>query len=652
MLYKVKKYKIVPRAVPQNIYEKLDEEQQNAVLNSEGRSIIIAGPGSGKTRVVTYKIVHLISGGVSPKKILLMTFTKAAAKEMISRARQVTGRDLNEMVAGTFHSVCNLFLRKYAQHIGYDNNFTILDRDDSKDLMRLVRSRVLSRMPSEMKKLIPHPEVLVSINSYMMNTLSDLSTAIKRKNPMLLDNYEIISEILAEYSIEKKKQNVMDFDDLLVNTLRLLQEKPKVKERLSEQFEWILVDEFQDTNKVQYMIVEELASKHGNIFVVGDDAQSIYSFRGARFENVEDFINVPGTRIFRIQTNYRSTQSIVDLVNALIPTRSVPKVLKAVRPGGEKPVVVKTFDEEEQAQFVGQRIEELVEEGLKFSDIAVLYRTHKFSMRIEMELASRGIPYRILSGLRFVELAHIKDVLAFLRIVLNPLDAVSWVRVSKLFEGVGDKTASKLADTVSRYIQSGVSYLDAIDAVRSSRRTRLHRLKEILENMKDMQNPGEMIDFLMDDFYEEYLSYRYEDAEERAQDVRKLSDLASRYENLERFLSDITTAEGVESEGEVSEHDSVTLSTVHQAKGLEWKAVFVISVNPGDFPNVMALREGNLDEEERLFYVAITRAKDQLYIIHQIFGSANPYVENYIKFSKGMNFVEKIPEDLVEFWEV
>ncbi len=646
-----KKYVLKPRPVPQKIFTDLDNEQQNAVVNSSGRSIVIAGPGSGKTRVVTYKIVHLISQGVPPSRIMLVTFTRAAAKEMIERAKVATGRDLEEMVAGTFHSVCNLFLRKYATRLGYESNYTILDRDDSKTMMKHARAIVLERLPKELRKNIPKEGLLLHIHSYMMNTLSNFEKALKDLAPYFMEISSIIAEIFAEYNLEKKKQNTMDYDDLLVNFLRLLKEYPKIAERLSERFEWILVDEFQDTNIVQYYIVEELAKVHGNIFVVGDDAQSIYSFRGARFENVMDFMKIEGTKVFKIQTNYRSTGNIVKLVNALLPRSAVPKILRATREGGVKPVVVTTMDSRDQAMFVGQRIEELLEEGVPPREIAVLYRSNYMSLDIQLDLSARSIPFRVLAGRSFLELAHIKDVLAFLRIVQNPKDVVSWVRAAKLFEGVGDRTASKLAQLASKYVDSGLDYTEAIKQVRASRKTTLSKMEEILSEIKEMSSPEEMINTVLSHFYSDYLLMRYEDAYEREKDLEKLSELASRYNSLERFLSDLSLTEEISPEI-YEDKEKVTLTTIHQAKGLEWNTVFVVSVNPGDLPNAKAIQEGHLDEEERLFYVAITRAKERLYIIKQALGTAMPYVGNSIRFARDLDFIERIPEDLVEFWEV
>ncbi len=642
-----KTYTLRPQPIPKKIYDDLDEEQRNAVLNSSGRSIVIAGPGSGKTRVITYKLIHLISQGIKPSEILLVTFTRAAAREMIERAKSATGSDLKDMVAGTFHSVANLFLRRYSKLLGYDPNYTILDREDSKNLMTHVRGRVLERYDESLRRSVPKASVLLDIHSYMMNTMCDLERAISEKSPMFFESSDILDEIFQSYDSDKKKQNVMDYDDLLVNFLRLLQERDEVRERLSRRFKWILVDEFQDTNLVQYSILEYLASHHENIFVVGDDAQSIYSFRGARYENVRDFMSVKGTSVFKIQTNYRSTDKIVNLVNHLVPRSAVPKVLRAVRRGEKLPVLVETFDEVDQAKFVAQRIEELSEEGVSLEEIAVLYRNSSSSVYLEYELSGRRIPYRLLSGKRFTELAHVKDVLAFLKIVQNPRDLISWIRVAKMFRGIGDRTASRIAMHVS---EEG-DLERALRSFKPPRKSDYENLVNVITHLSKIENPADMIESLLERFYSDHLYTSYPDAESRKGDILKLMELARRYESLERFLSDISMAEDFSPEnGENVER--VTLSTVHQAKGLEWKVVFVVSVNTGSFPNWLAMREGKLDEEERLFYVAITRAKDELYIVHQVLDTPYPIRGNSFRYGKGENFVERIPEDLVEIWDV
>jgi len=655
MVNVVKKYVIKPQGIPENIYKSLDAEQLNAVLNARGRSIVVAGPGSGKTRVITYKIAHLIHQGVKPSEILLVTFTRAASKEMIERAKTVTGKDLSDMLAGTFHHVCNVFLRKYAPLVGLDRNYTIIDREDSESLVRHARSKILEKMGRELRKYFPQPSVLMSIFSYMKNTLKTLKESIITHNPKFLELEPQISEIYEEYSKEKLNQNLLDYDDLLIYALKLFEENDGIRMREARRFKWILVDEFQDTNYVQYKLIEILASEGGNVMVVGDDAQSIYSFRGARYENVEDFMKIPGTMVFRIQTNYRSTEKLVDFINHMLPRRSVPKELRAVRRNGFKPVVVETWDRYEEAHFVVQRIMDHIENGVKPGDIAVLYRSHSHSFEIQMELSRLGVPYRILSGPRFTETAHVKDVLAFLRIVHNPKDKPAWIRASKLFYGVGDRTASKIADSVVAAIDEGLEPFETMLHIQTTRTSDLSKFKEIVMKIKDIRKPHSILKVIYEDFYAEYLENTYPDFRERRMDVERLMDIAERYESIEKFLTDLSISETVDIQRMVEERDEkITLTTVHQAKGLEWKVVFVISVNPGDFPNGMAIMEGNLDEEERIFYVAITRAKDFLYISHQISGSPYPFRGNRFIMRRGgdEDFVARIPEELVERWEV
>jgi len=460
-----------------------------------------------------------------------------------------------------------------------------------------------------------------------------------------------IAKVFELYEEEKRSQNVVDYDDLLFLAYRLFEEHPKIRDHEAERFLWILVDEFQDTNYVQYKIVEHLASKHGNIMVVGDDAQSIYSFRGARYENVEDFMRVEGTKVFKIQTNYRSTESIVKLVNGMLPSRAVPKELKPVKKDGMKPVVVKTWDRYEEARFVAQRILELFDEGVKPEEIAVLYRSHSHSLELQMELARSKIDYRILSGPRFTESAHVKDVLAFLRIVMNSKDKSAWIRAAKLFYGIGDKTASKIADYAYSCSEEGVDPFEELSKLNLPGDFR--NFIEILRALRGMEKPAEMIEKVLSDFYSEYLERTYPDFRERQLDVERLIEIASRYRSVEQFLTDLSVAENVEIQRMGSqENGKITLTTVHQAKGLEWKVVFLISVNPGDFPNYLAVLEGNIDEEERIFYVAITRAKEQLYISYQASGVSYPFRGNKLLLRSGENFVDKIPPHLVEYWEV
>ncbi len=436
---------------PSSLFEnELDEEQREAVIKSEGRSIIVAGPGSGKTRVITYKIAYLLNNGVEPENILLVTFTRAASREMIERVKNVTHRNMDKMLAGTFHHVCNSILRKYATILDYKNNYSILDKEDSKDLLKMAKSEYVKEISDNYK--LPKEEVIMKIISYSCNTLTSLRESILQRAPYLLNFERDIEQIWSIYAQLKKDMNAMDYDDLLVNTLVLFKTHPEVLTKCSSQFKYVLVDEFQDTNKIQIELVEALSSVHGNLIVVGDDSQSIYSFRGALFKNIKDFIEDDRTKVFKIQSNYRSTSDIVGFINHLIPSNSVPKALKPIRKSYLKPFVVETFDDLEQADAVTKIIEDKLKEGLDYKDIAVLYRSHSLSMVLQQKLDSKGIPYRILSGLRFIETAHIKDILAFLKVLNNPLDKISWIRALKLFPGIGNKTASKIYEEIETKI--------------------------------------------------------------------------------------------------------------------------------------------------------------------------------------------------------
>ncbi|HCI29458.1 MAG TPA: ATP-dependent helicase [Fervidobacterium sp.] len=625
----------VPRTDASFLNE-LDEEQKSAVVEPGGKIVVIAGPGSGKTRVITYKIAHLLITGIKPSEILLVTFTRAAAREMIERAQRVTKTDLNDMLAGTFHHVCNTLLRKYGNAVDLKPNFTILDEGDAKSLMKFVRSRFVTS--KQMNKALPTNNELYSLYSYMNNTLSTPYEVVLKRAKRWINVIDVIERIFQEYTLEKGKQNVVDYDDLLIKMLQLLENNEHIREAISSKFRWILVDEFQDTNIVQLKIVQLLSQVHGNIFVVADDSQSIYFFRGARFENVREIMN--NAKTFKIQTNYRSTDKIVDLVNSVIPRSSVPKRLRSVRPGSQKPIVVNTYDHFDEASFVAQQIISYVDEGANYSDIAVIYRAHSHSLELQLELAKRSIPFRILSGIRFTESAHAKDVIAFLKLMVNPFETISWMRILKLSENVGDATAEKIANQ----ILSQESPIDAFLAM-GIKSANIVEIKEIMDYCRG-KLPSEQIERFYEGFYKNYLEVEYVDFRDREEDIERLIEMAKFYDSTQDFLNELLISEDVGRQTE--DEGKVTLTTVHQAKGLEWKVVFVIGVNPGDFPHFLAVKDGTLDEEERLFYVAITRAKDYLYISHSVLSRSN-----YRGFKDvDRDFIEDIPPQLVEFWRV
>ena len=652
MKEKAKKYHLKPNPVPEFINNALDDEQLDAVLNSSGRTLIVAGPGSGKTRVITYKIAHLVASGVKPENILLVTFTRAASREMIERARRASGSDLKGMLAGTFHHICNYFLRKYSHRIDINANFTILDREDAKDLIKHCRSQLLEELSKKGASILPGAGVLQSIYSYAINCGLSLREAIVHQSKKFLGVEEHIEEIWKRYSILKIENNSLDYDDLLVKALQLFETNLEALEIESTRFRWILVDEFQDTNILQYKLVELLSHVHGNLVVVGDDAQSIYSFRGARFENVFDFLNSGNTKIFKIQTNYRSTPEIVKLINNIIPSNAVEKSLKAVRESGPLPVVAETWDNMEEANFIAQKIEEHINDGILPEKIAVLYRSHYHSLELQMELDRRKIDYILFSGPKFVETAHVKDIIAFLKVLVNPADQLSWGRILRLFPGVGSTTSLRIIETIRLSLGNEDKILETLRKFDGSR-IKLGKLIKIFETMNEDKQPVNAIQTIFHTFYSNYLDEKYPDARERKLDIERLMEISERYSGISELLEDLAVSEKVDIERERIERESkVVLSTVHQAKGLEWDVVFIIAVNPGDFPSYFALNEGNIDEEERIFYVAVTRARDYLYIIRQKGGRSRPMMGNRYVFRSGYDFIAKIPEDTVEFWDI
>ncbi|PNR97142.1 ATPase AAA [Petrotoga sp. 9PWA.NaAc.5.4] len=627
----------------------MDEEQIEAVIKSRGKSIIVAGPGSGKTRVITYKIAYLFHLGIKPENILLVTYTRAAAKQMIERVKQVTNVDTKNMLAGTFHHICNTILRKYATVIGYRNDYTILDSQDSKDLLKIARSEYVQEVDDRYK--LPKEEVIMKIISYSCNTLTSLRESLSEVAPYLLEYENDIEQIWSIYSRLKKDMNAMDYDDLLVNTLQLFMTHRDILKKIAEQFQYVLVDEFQDTNKIQIDLIKALSSVHGNLIVVGDDSQSIYSFRGADFKNIKKFIEEEDTKIFKIQTNYRSTAELVNFINYLLPSNSVPKTLKSYRKSYLKPFIIETFDDLEQADAVVKIIKEKVEEGLNYEDIAIIYRSHSLSMAVQQKLDVSGIPYKILSGLKFTETAHIKDIISFLKITYNIFDRISWMRILKLFAGIGDRTATKIYNRIEETLMNEPTknFLEVLETTPLSKNKDALKFLQKLFESKD-KKPNEVIDLIYEDFYKEYSYLSFDDAKLRNMDIERFSEIASRYNSIASFLDELTLSEDVRiiESGVNEKKDLITLTTVHQAKGLEWKVVIIISVNPGDFPNGLAIKENKLDEEERLFYVAITRAKDELYIIKQLTGTTNPFIKNSFFFVKKENdFIKKIPDEII-----
>jgi len=600
----------------------LNPEQLEVVTSGAGPILVIAGAGSGKTRALTYRVARLIESGVDPGRILLATFTNKAARSMLSRVESLVEVNLGNIWSGTFHHVGNRILRRHARLLGYENNYTIIDDGDSKQLL----NATITELGITKSDQFPRGNILGNIISLSTNTKITIDDVVQQKYPYYFKYIIDILKVALRYRIRKKELNVMDFDDLLCKWEELLVNFPDVLEKLSERFLHILVDEYQDTNIIQAKILDLLAQNHRNLMVVGDDSQSIYSFRGADFTNIIRFPEkYPDAHIFKLETNYRSTREILHLANMSIVNnvKQIQKELRAVRGKGIKPIFVPTRDVIQQADFVSQRINELIDEGILFSEIAVLYRAHFHSMELQMELVRRGIPFEIRSGIRFFEQAHIKDVTAFMRLMLNPLDELAWKRILTLYHKIGQVTAEKIWLFISTQKDpiSTVFSEDFINCAGSAAIPGLTRFRKTLKNIIDLEGASAIINTVLESGYREYLKGKYQDTTAREEDLSQLANFSSKFNSLADFLNDLALLTNITEETEPGRlkngEKKIVLTTIHQAKGLEWSVVFMICCSEGKIPLARALKEpGGEDEERRLFYVATTRAKDQLYFCH------------------------------------
>ncbi len=633
----------------------LNPQQLEAVTAEGGPILVIAGAGSGKTRTVTYRVAWLIESGVPAERILLVTFTNKAAREMLHRVEILVGGQARKIWGGTFHHIGNLLLRRHAHLLGDGNNYIIIDREDSKDLLDvcLTDLKIDTR-----KERFPKGAILSDILGLSLNAQRGIHEVVEKKYPFFTSLVPIIEKVARQYRSRKRKLNLMDYDDLLGNWKALLDKHPEVKDSYCRHFRHILVDEYQDTNKIQADLIDIMASYHRNLMVVGDDSQSIYSFRGANFANIIDFPKrYPDVKIYKLETNYRSSPEILHLTNNVIShnKRQFPKTLRPVRKTRSLPAVVPLKDATQQAEFVAQRILELRDEDYSLNEIAVLYRSHYHSLELQMELTRRGIPYVVRSGLRFFERAHIKDVISYLKVSLNPVDELSWKRILKLLPGVGNATAERLW----QYIASAP---EPLKSIRSQKLPSLFprgippewntftSTITKLRNLTLRRNPGEMIQNVLQGSYGGYLRGRYPDYAERTEDIYQLSNFASQYRSLRKFLSELALLGTVESEVVVvggEEDEKVILSTIHQAKGLEWSAVMVIWLSEGRFPAARALESGeSLEEERRLLYVATTRAKEDLCLCYPIMGGR----WGQAPIMKRSRFIQELESDTYEEW--
>ena len=631
----------------------LNEGQLAAVQAADGPLLVLAAAGTGKTRTLVYRTAYLVERGVPPWRILLLTFTNKAAREMLERAQSLVGPDAGGVWGGTFHHMANRLLRRHASLVGHKSDYTILDRDDSRTLVaNSIKARKLAN------REFPKPAVLLSLFSASANTEVPLSGMVEERFPDLAVDHDAVVQVHKDYEAKKRELDAMDFDDMLVKCLRLLQENESVRQRYQEQFQHILVDEYQDTNTIQSQMVDTLAEASGNLFVVGDDFQSIYSWRGADYRNIMSFgRRHEGAGVRKLETNYRSVPEILAVANACIAgnPEQYQKVLRPTREAYEKPVVAHLRDGETQAGYVVEQIRALRRSGYKASDIAVLYRAHYHAMELQMAMTREHVDYMITSGMRFFEQAHIKDVCSLLRILENPEDELAFARLLGFLPGIGPRRAEKVWQALGgRFDASEPGPREIVTRALSPQARALWApVDKVLAAYREEglgTDGGEALHRFVEAFYQEHAANTYDNWRERLDDVRELILYTARFETVEQFLSDVALLSNLDSE--VDSHrgaetsESVRLSTVHQAKGLEWAAVIVLWMTDGMFPSARAVNESpaGLAEERRLFYVAVTRAKDELTLCVP---EVRRTRDGGVYYCEPSPFIDEIPPDLV-----
>lgn len=609
-----------PRKLSIDYPAALNAQQLAAVTAGEGPSLVIAGAGSGKTRTLVYRVAYLIDSGVDPSNILLLTFTRKSAQEMLARVGDLIGARSQRVCGGTFHSVANLLLRRYGRSIGVEPGFTILDRGDAEDLIALMRAQLGL---NEKDKRFPRKGTIMEMVSKSANTLRSLDEIILDEFGHFADHAEDLGRLQKAYQAAKRQKQLLDYDDLLVMLRQLLLLDESARTTISRQYRYILVDEYQDTNRLQAEVIRQLASTHNNVMIVGDDSQSIYGFRGATFKNIMEFPALfPGTTMYKLEENYRSTQPILNLANCIIDeaAEKYTKRLFTRKIDGPLPALVEAGGEHTQSRFIAQKILELREEGVPLSEVAVLFRSSFHSFDLEIELSRKGLPFIKRGGVKFIETAHVKDLLAHVRVIANPLDTVSWHRVLMLVEGVGPKKAQ---DLLAALVKSDKPFQTLRDVTGRSSQG-LKNLANTLESLTGVEDrrPADLVNHAYE-YYLPILKDQYDDYPKRTRDLDHLHTIAEGYRGVDEFLADLAleppdgSAAGVEAPDRDDER--LVLSTIHSAKGLEWQCVFVIWVVDGRFPSVYSfVADDELEEERRLFYVAVTRAKRHLFLTYPI----------------------------------
>ena len=666
--------------------KELNAQQHAAVTAVPGAALVIAGAGSGKTRTLTYRVAFLLEQGIPAERILLLTFTNKAAREMMRRVADLLGEELPSLWGGTFHAIGARILRRHAERIGFRRDFTILDREDARDLIKAC----IADAEIDIKAArFPKADVLGDLFSMSVNTARPIPEMIAEDYDHFLGLAPQIEDLARRYVVRKRAANVMDFDDLLALWLKLLQEDAEIREQYQRKFQFILVDEYQDTNKLQSDLIDLLGDRHKNVMVVGDDSQSIYSWRGANFRNILEFPKrYPAARIYKIETNYRSTPEILTLANAAIAPNAhqFAKQLEPARHTGARPVLVACADSRQQAAFVAQRALELRDEGVPLNNMAVLYRSHFHALELQLELTRLNIPFSITSGIRFFEQAHIKDVAAYLKFVVNPDDELAFKRLAQMLPGVGTKAAAKLwqkfhfelqvpdseagqANPVAereamsqsepkpetpRLAAALQKCVAAVSKKTTTAWTEFAIVISQLEAEPTRGKPAVMIRHVLESGYEQYLRDNFANYRARLEDLQQLAVFALQFDSAEEFLTQLSLLTNLEAENDrptASDHELIRLSTIHQAKGLEFDAVFVIMMCDGLFPSSRSIRtvEG-LEEERRLFYVAITRARNELYLSYPLLRMTPGFSGDARQLPS--RFLGEFPKELVEEWNL
>jgi len=628
----------------------LNASQLEAVMTTEGPLLVIAGAGSGKTRTLTYRAARLVEQGVAPSSILLLTFTRKAAQQMLQRATRILDRRCENIAGGTFHSFGHMILRKYASALGFDSGFSVFDRVDAESLISMLRKDL---NPVASGGSMPRKHTLANIFSKAVNKMIPIEDVVYDDYPHLTVELEAINSIFQSYKHYKRSHHFFDFDDLLVYLLQLLKDHPDIRGRIAGAYGYVMVDEYQDTNKIQAEILYLLTGANRNIMVVGDDSQSIYAFRGANFKNIMQFPRMfPEARIITLEENYRSVQPILNLTTDLIEQakEKFSKKLFTRRSGGSAPVLVDAPNENEQSRFIVNKIQQLARQGIALNQMAVLFRAGYHSFDLEIELTREQIPFIKVGGFKFVESAHIKDVLAHLRVISSPYDRISWYRILLLIEKVGPATAQKIYEAI-RNEASGYTGLLVLKS-KAVAGAGLKRLKELFSAIDPVAMPLDKLGEAIIAYYLPVLKERYDDHPKRAKDLEQLLAIMERYHDLEQFLTDMaleppnSSVDGNLADDTSPPEDRLVLSTIHSAKGLEWHTVFIIWALDGRFPSPHSLhKEEDLEEELRLMYVAATRARENLFFTYpcQVYDRSLG-----IMLNRPSRFIDRMPPSLLE----